>query len=130
MSFESKWITEKIDKDCIDFAEKLGKELKDGKFTTSQFRNIYGELKRIQMAGYAKEEVSFLLLKPKMAYAVKRMENRDNAEIIKKFHSTFDQAYKAVVSGTAQLDEQGKRFDRLCSFMEAVLAYHKSFGGN
>ena len=48
------------------------------KLTTSQLRKFFGEVKRQQMMGY--DETDFVLLKPKLAYAVGRAKDA-NAKI-------------------------------------------------
>jgi len=115
--FNDQWITKGIDRSCIDYADRFGKYLKNNDLTTSQIRNVFGELKRIQMKGFQKEESAFLLLKPKMAYAVKR-HGKMGLEALKQ---VFDKAYACVHSD--------KEFQNLVNFMEAILAFHKSYGG-
>ncbi|MDW8208311.1 MAG: type III-A CRISPR-associated protein Csm2, partial [Chloroherpetonaceae bacterium] len=48
----------------IDEAEKLGRILKDTGLTTSQIRNIYGMVKKMEMIGYEQSRGDLLLLKP------------------------------------------------------------------
>lgn len=115
--FNESWIKEGITKDCIDFTKIFGQFLAKNKLSTSQIRNVYGELKRIQLKGYDKERTSFLLLRPKMAYADKRNEKIGLRELKK----VFDKSY--------QLVETKEDFENLMDFMEATLAYHKAFGG-
>jgi CRISPR-associated protein Csm2 len=120
--FKNDWITRGIDKECIRFAEEFGKFLKDNQLTTSQIRNVFGELKRIQMRGFEKEKTAFLLLKPKMAYAVARHQKYGLTQLTQVFNKAFDQV---------NIDsEQGKtHFQNLIDMMESILAYHKAFGG-
>jgi len=115
--FKKEWILQGIDKDCIEFTKEFGKFLQEKRLSSSQIRNVYGELKRIQMKGFEKEQTAFLLLRPKMAYADKRHEN-DGLRALKKI---FDKAYLEV--------NDSDHFNNLMNFMEATLAYHKSFGG-
>lgn len=115
--FKKEWILQGIDKDCIEFTKKFGQFLRVKGLSSSQIRNVYGELKRIQMKGFNKEQTAFLLLRPKMAYADKRHEN-DGLKALKEI---FDKAYLEV--------NDSDHFNNLMNFMEATLAYHKSFGG-
>ena len=66
--------------DTVKLAEKIGKHLASGnpaeKLKTSQLRKFFGEVKRQQMTGY--KESSFVLLKPKLAYAVGRVKDNQN----------------------------------------------------
>ncbi len=117
--FQSSWISDKIDSDFITYAEKAGKELKELKLSSSQIRNIYGEMKRIQLGDFGKLKTSFLLLKPKLAYNVGRIS--DNAGL-KVFQKIFDMCYQHV-------GDDSKKFGNFCSVIEAIIAYHRSFGG-
>lgn len=121
-NWEDIWVKNGINKGGIIYAEKLGKVLADQRFTTSQFRNFYGELKRIQLRGIGDLKSPFHLLKPKLAYAAKRA-NSIGAETFKK--EVF-KAHDAVA-----IDAEGfeKRFSNFCDLVEAILAFHKAYGG-
>ena len=84
-----KWVKSQIDADTVKFADKFGDFIAaNGKgMTNSQIRNIFGEMRRIQMNGFnQKEKISFILLKPKMAYVVKRFKENKK---LKPFSSFF-----------------------------------------
>lgn len=72
-------IREKITSVSVDFAERFGKYLastdqsNSKPLTTSQLRKFFGEVKRQQMNGY--EQSKFIMLKPKLAYAVGRAKS-------------------------------------------------------
>lgn len=118
-----KWVRNEIDKDTVTFADVFGKELKEGELTTSQIRIVFGEMRRIQLNKYVPEKTSFILLKPKLAYAVKR----HNKKGLTDFYKFFSIAYDAV---DTKDDENGaKHFGNMMQLMEAVLAYHKYHGG-
>ena len=122
--FDMNWITTGITDDCITFAEGFGSHLEQNKFTTSQIRNVFGEIKRIQMSGFGNQEAKtdFLLLKPKMAYAAKRAGNTGAAD----FERVMKLAHEAV---KAKTENDVLRFKNFCDFIEAILAYHKAAGG-
>lgn len=120
--FDKRWITNGIDSTGIEFAESFGKFLQEAKFTTSQIRSVFGEVKRIQLKGFDKERRSFLLLRPKVAYAAKRAENKGATA----FQQVIDQAIKTVAVEEPNSD---RRFVNFCDFFEAILAYHKANGG-
>ncbi|MFK7905014.1 MAG: type III-A CRISPR-associated protein Csm2 [Chitinophagales bacterium] len=133
-AFEEGWITEGITEDAVDFAEKLGEHLTDSSrgfsgrdaMTTSQIRNFFGEVKRIQQKDIANEKSAFILLRPKLAYAVARATQRNSRNRITVFKEIIDKAHKAVnIEGT----EADKRFQSFVDFLEAILAYHKAYGG-
>ncbi len=120
-----KWVSDKIDKETIDFADKFGEKIaaKRGGMSTSQIRNVFGEMRRIQLNGYKNQKTDFLLLKAKLAYAVKRNKN----DGIEDFFKFFEKAYDAVDKDN---DDNGeKSFKNMMDLMEAVLAYHKYHGG-
>lgn len=95
--------------------------------TSSQIRNIYTEIKRIQVKaiddeGWANElSVKFLLLKPKVAYASARVLSKARNSRIVVFRKVFDIAHTAV--------RERKHFENFCQLMEGILAYHKVYGG-
>jgi len=120
--FKISWIKEKIDQESIDFAEEFGEYLAKSKFTTSQFRNVYGEIKRIQLKGYEENKTEFLLLKPKLAYA----SSRANTPGAKAFEAVISKAHNQVLTDS---DGELKRFENFCDLVEAILAYHKAKGG-
>jgi len=122
------WVTTDIDAETLVFADSFGKELakpidkngrddKEGALTTSQIRTFFGEMRRIEMSGYEKNKTDFLMLKPKLAYASKR----HNKIGIDRFYKFLCEAHPFVNS-----EQTFKNFMRL---MEAVLAYHKFYGG-
>jgi len=85
--------------------------------TTSQIRNAYGIVKKMEMGDFNEHE--FTLLKPKLAYAAARAR-KDGAEQLK-------------VVLTWAIDEVGSdetKFARFVDFFEAILAYHKAAGGD
>ena len=86
--------------------------------TNSKIRSIYGEIKRIQMGEFEKEKSSFYLLKPKVAYALGRDDKNEGLKLFKK---VFDIASDSV--------SDQKSYQNFCNFIEAILAYHKAFGG-
>lgn len=104
-------------KQMVQYAERLGNELKN--ISTSQIRNAYGNMKKLEMSGWGnRTQRELLLLKPRLAYASGR-NPRD--EGLKKLKEVMDSAIDAVTDGTS--------FQRFCQFFEAIVAYHKAAGG-
>lgn len=122
------WIQKEFTKDTIDFAEKFGAYLVKNRLTTSQIRNIYGEVKRIEAKvkddSFGNVFKDFLLLKPKLAYASKRAGTRG----IEDFKKVMDKAHLAVVDAPDG-KQRVEAFRNFTDFFEAVLAYHKASGG-
>lgn len=93
---------------------KTGKTRKTkGKLTTNQLRKFFGEVKRQQMQGY--NETQFVLLKPKLAYAVGRDKG---ATKIKDFYEVMTNAIDMV--------HDEKTFKNFIMVFEAIVAYHKA----
>lgn len=116
--FKSVWITKGADPEMITFAEEAGKYMAINELKNSKIRSIYGEIKRIQMGSFDSKKTSFLLLKPKVAYALGRDYSNKG---LQKFKSIFDKAANEV--------NDQKSFNNFCDFFEAILAYHKAHGG-
>lgn len=126
----AEWIRHGLTREAILYAEKFGKCLagkQEGKqrysaLSTSQIRNVYGEVERMRMKGY--DQATFLLLKPRLVYATER--NHTNGS--RDFKKVFVRAIDAVLEAK-DTNEQAKRFERFADFFEAVLAYHRAYGG-
>ena len=96
-------------------AEQHGRQLARD-LTTSQIRNIYGAVKKMQMKGQL-DTHKLLMLKPKLAYAAKR-------------HGRGVETLKDVLTQAIDLvGNDSKKFNRFVDFFEAILAYHKAYGG-
>lgn len=126
-SFKKEWIEQGIRADAIEYAERLGLALKNEKFSTSQIRNFYGELKRIQMKGIETNIPAFYLLHPKLAYAARRAEKNDDNKGANRFKNEILKAHEVV-----KIEETGyeTRFQNFCDLCEAVLAFHRAKGGS
>lgn len=138
--FSLEWIStaNAFNEQAIKYAEQFGKYLCDlnnqGKpgnaaLTTSQIRNYFGEVRGIQAKilkdGFDKHRISFLLLKPKLAYAEARTLSKQHSTRLTEFRKVMDLAHDAVI----QCNDKEMAFQRFVDFLEAVLAYHKVYGG-
>ncbi len=109
----------------IQKAEELGKELSK-KLTTSQIRNIFGEVRSIEQEVGLEEKTlplnvqrRLLMLKPKMAYQVGRFSNNGG---LKALVDTLSQAIDLI-------ENDVRRFHTFVDLFEAILAYHRRYGG-
>lgn len=118
MNYDSRWITDATTAEMIDYTRNAGKFMAKNDLTNSKIRSIYGEIKRIQMGEFEKEKSSFFLLKPKVAYALGR---DDKNQGLKLFKLIFDRCSGDVTNQ--------KSYQNFCGFIEAILAYHKFYGG-
>lgn len=118
-AYNREWIINGATPDLVDFAETVGEFMAKNGLTNSKIRNVYGEIKRIQMGEFEKEKSSFYLLKPKVAYALGRDEKNEGLKLFKKI---FDKCFEFVTDQKSYLN--------FCNLMEAILAYHKAYGGD
>lgn len=122
------WIKHGLGKEAIDFAEEFGKWLKDNYFTTTQIRNIYGEVKRIQMKDKTKaSDAEILLLRPKLAYARARGSSSRSKDALTSFSEVMSKGIDAVFDGDSS--SKFERFENFALFFEAVIAYHRASDG-
>ena len=114
----------------VSLADALGQELRDQKVTTSQVRQVFGELRRIELrwhegapqadAAWARSRL--LMLKPLMAYQVARAGDREKRQGLQRLKDALD-------AGVELAGADRERFARLMDFFEAALAYHRYYGG-
>lgn len=108
-----------IDNEFILWAEEFGRSIARS-VTTSQIRNIYGTVKKIEM-GAELDLPAVLLLKPRIAYAAARNKLGVLADVVTKAIDVVNQGRD---------DAQKKEyFQRFCKGFEAILAYHRAAGG-
>jgi len=134
------WVSKGINKDAVEFAEEFGRDLarmkddkgRDQSLTTTQIRNVFGEMRRIQMnnkkalrAPEVFNESRILLLRPKLAYAAARAKSKGAIELA----AVLSEGLKTIEEAGSR-EEKIKRFENFANFFEAVLAYHKAYGGN
>lgn len=102
----------------VEVAEGLGQKLsglpgKD-RLSTSQIRNVYGTVKRMQFAPF--DRAQLLLLKPKLAYAA-----RKGGQGIRELRDVLNWAIDST--------ENEEHFEQFVQFFEAILAYHQAADG-
>ena len=119
-------ITDKVTDKTVKFAQEFGsylgtddlnpktKKTLGNKLTTNQLRKFFGEVKRQQMSGY--DQTDFVLLKPKLAYAVGRAKQKDSK--IKDFYLVISDAIGKV--------KNEQHFKNFIKIFEAIVAYHKA----
>ncbi len=121
-------IQEKITDETVRFAERFGNyraekgETADP-LTTTQLRRFFGEVKRQQMTGYSSTE--FVMLKPKLAYAVGRAKQngrRGKQQKIEDFYQVMADAINKVESSP----DKERAFKNFITAFEAIVAYHKA----
>lgn len=105
-------------------AEVLGKRLVDERLKASQIRAVFDEVRQIESLWLQDEQRALRkvhLLKPKLAYRAAR--SQDGVPTLKK---VLSRAIDIVVEAPETAKE---RFRRFTEFFEAIIAYHKAYGG-
>ena len=114
-------------------AKELGRFLtqKETNLSTSQIRSLFGEVRQIEAQWSMGSEQQkkarrrLILLKPKMAYRARKERGKAVQELV----NVLDPALDVVISETDPA-KQKDDFQRFVEFFEAILAYHKAYGGN
>jgi CRISPR-associated protein Csm2 len=112
-------------------ADQLGKDLKEMGLATNQIRALFGEVRQIQgqwsMGGENRQRAArrLILLKPKMAYRARKERGRAVSELVEVLRPALDE-----VIAEKDSEKQNGHFKRFVEFFEAILAYHKAYGGN
>ncbi|KPL91714.1 type III-A CRISPR-associated protein Csm2 [Herpetosiphon geysericola] len=123
----------------VKAAEKIGKKLAEvNKLTASQIRGIFGTVRRIEMdwvmpslqqqrtETVRRAQREFALLQPRLAYQAKR----ERGGAVQALSDELTPAIKLVMKAKnlgAEIYYQ--RFRNFVDFFEAILAYHRAFGG-
>lgn len=133
--FRKQWITDKIDKSGILYLENFGLFLCDkastndrfpgyNGVTTSQLRNIFSEVKRIELKmedANVDWETDVLMLRPKIAYNTARTLGRTKGSRMKELRDVLEEALKDV--------SDKDHYRNFSKFFEGIIAYHKVNGG-
>ena len=115
----------------IEVAEKIGQYLVEKSVTTSQIRNIFGTARMIEQEVKTLEDDKPLpirvqrdlqMLRPKLAYQYGRIQKRDEKEGMGALTGILSEAIALVGSDV-------RRFRNFMDFFEAILAYHRRYGG-
>ncbi|RME56430.1 type III-A CRISPR-associated protein Csm2 [Candidatus Parcubacteria bacterium] len=126
-------------------ADRIGKLLVKGKesdrLSTSQIRAIFGEVRKIQgqvsIPEYASDSANaqrnkerafhrLYLLIPKMRYRVAKEKEKPG---IKRIVNVLEPAIRLVLAADIDKKERDNRFNHFVEFFEAILAYHRAYGG-
>lgn len=124
------WIHNPITPDVIKWCESFGKYLAPqdrndrNALTTSQLRRFFGEVKRIQKQKEY-DMASIAMLNPLLAYAVGRdKKNGWSQTRIAEFQEEIGKAVSAI-----RPERKKEDYDNFINIFEAIVAYHKYYGG-
>lgn len=135
------WFRNGILPESVDYADKFAqhlvkeeKVLGTGTFvilplTTSQLRKFFGAVKNIQLNvtinGFC--ESDFIMLKPKLAYAVGRVRQK-NSKCKERRIEDFAEVISASIDTVVKSPDKDEAFKNFIKFFEAIVAYHKRYG--
>jgi CRISPR-associated protein Csm2 len=110
-------------------ARQLGEELAKP-LTTSQIRALFGEVRQIQAQwsmgdphrALARRRLT--LLKPKMAYRARKESGQGVARLVNELDAALD-----LVLDQKNEERQTQCFQQFVEYFEAILAYHRAYGG-
>ena len=117
----------------IEVAEDIGRHLARN-VTTSQIRNIFGTARMIEQEVKTLEDDKPLpirvqrdlqMLRPKLAYQYGRVQGRDDDR--KK--AAMGALTGILSQAIALVGSDVRRFRNFMDFFEAILAYHRRYGG-
>ena len=132
--FRKEWVTDGITQQTVDWADNFGKELavpsqdRNAKapLTTAQLRRFFGEVKRIEM-NVKGNKTDILMLKPMLAYAVGRDGINGRKTRIDMLANVLFEALSAIrVNDDSHIEQDYANF---VNIFEAIVAYHKYYGG-
>ena len=139
-----RWIQNGPDKIMVHFADEFAQNLTlsivmegekdkmDNKklvaLTASQMRRFFSAVKSLQQQGY--EEGEFVMLLPKLAYAVGRARQQNRGKSLKI--EDFQIVISAAINEVNKCEKQNRdaAFRNFISFFEAIVAYHKVYDRN
>ena len=108
----------------VTFAEQTAERLVKAGLTSSQIRNIFTEVRKIEALWETDPEQAvrrLTMLKPKLHYQTARTRQ------VQGLQEVLIPAIDLVAQ--AQGEERAKRFQRFMDLFEAILAYHRAKGG-
>lgn len=131
------WVKKGIDKDLITFSDSFGEHMRDDNLKANQIRNIFGEIKKIQLKltntfpltedsekDTEFDDHQFITLIPRLAYVAKKAK-KDSAEDIKEL---FTDGLNEIIEEEDHYKKL-KYFNNFVDVAESILAYHKYYVG-
>jgi CRISPR-associated protein Csm2 len=117
----------------VQWADRIGKAIKDQELKASQIRNVFGTTRQIQLRWDEKDPQrgnqcfrEAMLLIPKLGYFAKREKERTKKDGMIILEQVLTPALRLVGENSSSRRE---RFMRFAEFFEAIVAYHKKHGG-
>ncbi|MFZ5917325.1 MAG: type III-A CRISPR-associated protein Csm2 [Chloroflexota bacterium] len=111
----------------VKWADQIGQAIAR-QVTSSQLRNVFGTARQIQLRWSNDPDSAYrdaVLLRPKLGYFAKRERGRGMADLERVLVPALEE-----MSQGKDPENRKQRFDRFLDFFEAIVAYHKKYGGN
>lgn len=112
--------------ELVTWAQRIGEAIAQ-QVTTSQIRNVFGTARQIQLRWPNDPEGAYrdaVLLRPKLSYFAKR-EGRGMEDLRRVLAPALEMISERGITEKERQD----RFDRFMDFFEAIVAFHKAYGG-
>ena len=128
-------------KKLVELTNDYGERLAKARLATSQIRSIFGSVRQMESRWYDDKQRNqgirdLLMLKPKLAYQEVRHkpQRREDPNAVGMLRAMLEPAIDAVIDpgedhNTEDDGDNQKRFRRFMEYFEALLAYHKAYGG-
>jgi CRISPR-associated protein Csm2 len=124
MSVKEIMTNDKTGEQMVKFAEEKGKQLARS-LKRTQIRGIFTEARRIdaqwQTLGEEKAMRRLNMLKPKLFYQAKRNPDVEPLRAV---------LVEAIDEVAGKPTDRRQRFERFMELFEAILAYHRFYGGS
>lgn len=109
----------------VRYAEKLGRELSSQGLSSSQIRNVFGQVRQIEAmwrieAQRQLAQTRLRMLKPRLSYQAAKEGKAGVQNLARSLTEAIDSVFAPPES------ELGARFRRFTDFFEALLAYHRT----
>jgi CRISPR-associated protein Csm2 len=118
----------------VNLANRVGEALVNQDLKTNQIRNVFGTVRQIQMRWATDPQKSYreaILLRPKLAYFAEKEKKAKGrgSEGMETLQKVLEPAL--ILVGSQGLDDKQRkeRFERFAELFEAIVAYHKKYGG-
>lgn len=111
----------------VNLSETLGRKFSDQGLTSSQIRNVFGQVRQIEAMWRIDDQSQLAqtrlhLLKPRLSYQAAK----ENKAGVQSLAISLTEAIDAVFASAPPDTVLNDRFRRFTDFFEALLAYHRT----
>ncbi len=112
--------------ELVSFARETADQLVKASLTRSQIRGIFTEVRKIEAIWGSRPQDAIRrlnMLKPKLDYQTSRTQS------VQRLKEVLSLAVDEVSKSGLDEEERNRRFQVFMDLFEAILAYHRAFGG-